>query len=241
MLLHSQFSAFASITQWFHGSVLRLSEDDRKGFVLQPSLHSRSALLSIPPSSPSGVRVANNSLTVVTLGLSVANNSLTVVTLGLDPRAHAVILLHSQFSAFASITQWFHGSALRLSEDDKGGFCTPAVITLEVSAAINPTVVTLRGQRRKQFSLLRHPQARPEGPCRDVASFTVPSVCLDHGMVPRIGAGACPRMTRRVLYSPLSLSGSTLQTFLSIVTLGGQRDNQSHRRHPPGSTRGPMP
>jgi len=66
------------------------------------------------------VSVAIHSLFVVTLGANATINP-TVVTLGFDPRAHTVMLRQSQLSTFAPITEWFHGSALRLSEDDGWG------------------------------------------------------------------------------------------------------------------------
>jgi len=118
--------------------------------------------------NPSGLRFASPSEECV------ANNFLTVVTLGLDPRAHTVMLLHSQFSAFASITGWIHGSALRLSEDDKG------------RVLILPSLPS--GRKRSGQSYRRHPRARPEGPSRDVTSIIALSVDLDLGMVPRISA-----------------------------------------------------
>jgi len=59
------------------------------------------------------------SLAVVTLGGKVCKQFLTTVTLGLNPRVHSVISRHSQTSSFAPIAGCVHGSALRLSEDDR--------------------------------------------------------------------------------------------------------------------------
>jgi len=106
MLRQSQLSTFASITEWFHGSALRLSEDDGRGFY--------------SCGCPAGGQHCNPfSIHRHPRGNATINP--TVVILGLDPRAHTVMLRQSQLSTFASITEWFHGSALRLSEDDVWG------------------------------------------------------------------------------------------------------------------------
>jgi len=89
-----------------------------------------------------------------------------------------------------------------------------------VSVINNFTIVTLGGQRSSQ-SYRRHPRARPEGPCRDVALFTDLGVCLDHGMVPRISAVACPRMTLTGFVPAIvTLEISAAINSLSVVTLG---------------------
>jgi len=65
---------------------------------------------------------------------------------------------HLRISTFASITEWFHGSALRLSEDDKGGFCSCCRHLGGSALQSVPPSSPSGGQRCNPFSLRRHPR-----------------------------------------------------------------------------------
>jgi len=75
-----------------------------------------------------------------------------------------VMLRQSQLSTFASITEWFHGSALRLSEDDGWGFYSPAFLALGGHALNTFSQSPLSGSMLQSILSPSSPSGSTRGP-----------------------------------------------------------------------------
>jgi len=187
------------VTEWFHTSALALVRGWLGGVLFLPSSPWGSSLQTIFSPLPTSAAVSG------------ANNS-SAVTPGLDPRVHSVMLHHSQFQAFARSRNGSTHRRWRLSGDDWVGFCS--------------CHLHLGVHRCRQFSLHRHPLPRsavqtiPLLSPSDLIRGSIPKCCVihnsrrlpDHGMVPRIGAAACPGMTGWGSVFTFVILGLALQT-----------------------------